>query len=71
MGTLQFSLSALLPQQRKVSPHPIATQISWQTDIFSRAEPRPLHVVFVHSKYLFLEMTCLDLWLVMFFCQSV
>lgn len=28
VGTLEFSLSALLPQQVKVSPHPIATQIS-------------------------------------------
>lgn len=33
----------------KASQHPIATQISWQTDIFSRAEPRPLHVDFAHS----------------------
>lgn len=48
-GTLEVSLSALLPQQMKVSQHPLATQISWQTDLFSRTEPRLLHVGFVYS----------------------
>lgn len=51
MGTWVFSLSAFWFQQMKARQHPIAIQISWQTDIFSRAEPRPLNVGFVFMKF--------------------